>query len=1022
MSFPNLSALAVRERSLTLFFLLLSVIGGVWAFVSLGRAEDPAFTVRVMVVSAVWPGATTEQMQRQVVDRLEKRIQEVEYLYKVETTIRPGRADLQVEFHDFTPQQKIPELQYQVRKRMQDEAARLPQGVVGPLVNDDFADVYFTVLALTAPGLPMRDLAREADAMRDRLQRVPGVHKALVLGERSERVFLDFDNARLANLGIAPQVILDAIDAHNRLQPAGLVETRGPRLYVRVDADLADLDALRAVPVRIGQRLLRLDELATVRRGYEDPPSYLVRSRGQDAVLVGVVMAKGENGLQLGQRLDTALAAEHARLPLGMALTQLTNQAHAIKQAVDLFQVKFLVAVAVVMGVSFLAIGWRAGLVVGLAVPITLGLTFALMKLAGINLDRITLGALIIALGLLVDDAIIAIEMMLVKMEEGWERTRAAGHAWNVTAAPMLYGTLVTVAGFVPIGFARSGVGEYAGNIFWVLAFALLVSWLVAVVFTPYLGVKLLPAVHKPLSHDHGDSIYQTPAYRRLRAIITWCVVRRKTVLAGTVVLLVAAIAAMAGPVQKQFFPGSDRPEALISISLPPGSAIAATDATVRKVEKAVAAMPDVKTVSAYVGAGAPRFFISANPEQPDPAFGKIVVVTTDDKARDRVIAAVQQQVDGGAFPEARVRVYPLLYGPPVIWPVTFRVVGPDPLELRGIAHRVRETVAAHPNTVGTHLEWDARVPVLDLRMDTERLRLFGLTPRDVAQQLQFQLDGVAVAELRQDNRSVQLRARGTRIASVDEAAGLELRTLDGRKLTLAQLGRIDIGFEEPVVKRYNREPFVAVLADVQGAQPPDVMKSLSRQLDTVRASLPEGYRIDIGGTVEQSAKAEASIEKLQPVMVALMLIFIMLQMRSFSGTFIVVATAPLGVVGAVVALLLFNQPFGFVALLGMIGLAGILMRNTMILTQQVSDNFNDGLPALPAVVEAAVRRARPVVLTAIAAALAFVPLTFDPFWGPLAYVLIGGVLVGTAITLLFVPALYAAWFRIGAAPASASA
>ena len=380
MSFPNLSAIAVRERGLTLFFLLLSVLGGVWAFVSLGRAEDPAFTVRVMVVSAVWPGATTEQMQRQMVDRLEKRIQEVEYLYKVETTIRPGRADLQVEFHDFTPQQRIPELQYQVRKRMQDEAARLPQGVVGPLVNDDVADVYFTVLALTAPGLPMRDLARDADAMRDRLQRVPGVHKALVLGERSERVFLDFDNSRLANLGIAPQVILDAIDAHNRLQPAGLVETRGPRLYVRVDADLADLEALRAVPVRIGQRLLRLDELATVRRGYEDPPSYLVRSRGQDAVLVGVVMAKGENGLQLGQRLDTALAAEQARLPLGMALTQLTNQAHAIKQAVDLFQVKFLVAVAVVMGVSFLAIGWRAGLVVGLAVPITLGLTFALMK------------------------------------------------------------------------------------------------------------------------------------------------------------------------------------------------------------------------------------------------------------------------------------------------------------------------------------------------------------------------------------------------------------------------------------------------------------------------------------------------------------------------------------------------------------------------------------------------------------------------------------------------------------------
>ena len=522
MSFPNLSALAVRERAVTLFFLILAVIGGVYAFLSLGRAEDPSFTVRVMMVSAVWPGATPQELQEQVVDRLEKRIQEVEYLYRIETTIRPGRADLQIEFEDYAPQDKVPDLFYQVRKRMQDEAGHLPQGVIGPIVNDDFSDVYFKLIALTAPGMPMRELTREAEAIRDRLQRTAGVHKAIVLGERTERVYVEFDNARLVNLGITPQAISDAIDANNRLIPAGRIETDGPRLYLRIDADLSDPAQLAAVPIRIGERLLRLSDIATIRRGYEDPPSYLVRSRGEDAVLLGVVIKAGENGLEVGKRLTRFVEDERARLPLGITLAVLTDQAEAIAGAVNLFQFKFLIAVAVVVGVSILALGLRAGLVVGIAVPLTLGITFLVMKLMGINLDRITLGALIIALGLLVDDAIISVEMMLVKMEQGWDRVRAAAHAWSVTAAPMLFGTLVTVAGFFPIGFAQSGVGEYAGNIFWVLGVALLVSWFVAVTFVPYLGVKLLPGFAR---QEHGEAdIYQKPLYRRLRALISWCV------------------------------------------------------------------------------------------------------------------------------------------------------------------------------------------------------------------------------------------------------------------------------------------------------------------------------------------------------------------------------------------------------------------------------------------------------------------------------------------------------------------
>jgi len=1018
MSFPNLSAIAVRERSLTLFFILMSVAAGIYAFSSLGRAEDPAFTVRVMVVSAIWPGATPEELQQQVVDRLEKRIQEVEYLYRIETTVRPGRADLQVEFQDYTPSDKIPDLLYQVRKRMQDEAPRLPKGVIGPIVNDDFSDVYFSLIAVTAPGLPMRELTRETEAIRDRLQQIEGVHKALILGERSERVFIEFDVARLTNLGITPQVIFDAIEDNNQLIPAGFIDLAGPRVYLRVDADLSDPDQLAAVPIRVGDRLLQLSDLATIRRGYEDPPSYLVRAYGQDAVLLGVVMRKGENGLAFGERLGSFISNEQNRMPLGMNLSPLTNQTDAITAAVNLFQIKFLVAVAVVVFVSILAIGLRAGLIVGIAVPLTLGLTFLLMKITGVNLDRITLGALIIALGLLVDDAIIAIEMMIVKMEEGWDRIRAASHAWNVTAAPMLFGTLVTVAGFVPIGFAQSGVGEYAGNIFWVLAYALIISWLVAVIFTPYLGVKMLPDYKAHAQADaeaSANTLYQTPVYQKLRSLITACVRYRKTVVIATVGLLVLSIVGMATLVQKQFFPSSDRPEVLVDIYLPQGSAIATTDATTRKIENILTEMPEVKTLSAYIGAGAPRFFISANPEQPDPAFAKIIAIGKNEEARNKIMAELQRHIDDGEFPEARVRVTRLLFGPPVIWPVSFRVIGADPVKLREIAHQVRTAMAANPNTIDAHLEWDERAPVLHLSMDSERLRLMGLTPRDVAQQLQFQLDGVPVTEVRQDIRTVEVRARGLR-ATNPSPENIEIKTQDGHIIPLAQLGTLEVSYEEPVIKRYNRERSLAVNADVQGAQAPDVTMAIWKQLASVREQLPNDYRIDIGGSVEQSGKADASIQKLQPLMVALMLIFIMLQMRSFSGTFMVVATAPLGLIGAVIALLLFNQPFGFVALLGLIGLAGILMRNTMILTQQVQDNFDEGMEPWPAVIEAAVRRARPVILTALAAVFAFVPLTYDSFWGPLAYVLIGGVAVGTVITLLFVPALYALWFKLGTA------
>lgn len=1005
MSF-NLSVLAVRERAITLFFILLAFIGGVWAFLSLGRAEDPSFTIRAMIVSVYWPGATAEEMQAQLADRLEKRIQEVRNIHKIDSQIRPGAANLTIEFKDYTPSAMVPDLFYQIRKRMQEEATSMPAGVIGPVVNDTFSDVYFSLLSLSAPGLPFRDLSRQAESLRDELSMVPGVLKAVIIADRPERIYIDFDQNKLAALGVSQTEVQQQLSAASRLLPAGQIETKGPGLQLRVDARTDSFSELQQLSLRVGGKLVKLSDVALVHRGYEEPARLLARTGGDAAVLVGVVMQPGENGLVLGKALQQKLQDIQAQLPLGIELHQLTNQAEAISKAVDLFEIKFLVAVLVVMAVSVLAIGLRAGLVVGIAIPLTLGITFLLMKMVDINLDRITLGALIISLGLLVDDAIIAIEMMMVKMEQGIDRVRAASYAWSATAAPMLFGTLVTIAGFVPIGFAKSGVGEYTGNIFWVVGFALIVSWVVAVTFTPYLGVKLLPDVK---AHAHDP--YQTPFYRKLRSLVQWCINRKKTVIVIVVAAFVLAVLGMAKGVQKQFFPSSDRPEVLVNIYLPHGTAITNTDAVALKVEQLLKGNDDVRSLSSFVGAGAPRFFISANPEQPDPSFAKILIVAKDADGRDRLISLLHQHIDAGEFSAARVRVTRLLFGPPVPWPVSFRVIGKDPLELRRIAYQVQDVMTANPNTVGTHLEWEERMPVLRLKLNPDQLLAYGLTAADVAQQLQFQFSGATVSQLREDIRSVDVVARLARPQAL-QPDSIELKTPQGKAVSIRQLGELVIDYEEPLLKRYNRQTYLAVVADVKGAQPNDVSNKIWAELADIQAKLPAGYRITQAGSVEESGKANASIQKLMPLMVALMLIFIMLQMRSFTGMWMVLATAPLGLIGATLGLMLFRQPFGFVALLGLIGLAGILMRNTLILTQQVTDNLNDGWAPRDAVVEATIHRARPVLLTALAAMLAFIPLTLDTFWGPLAFVLIGGVGVGTVLTLLFVPALYMVFFR----------
>lgn len=1002
MSF-NLSALAVREKSITLFFILVSIIGGLYAFLSLGRAEDPSFTIRAMVVSVQWPGASAEQIQQQVVDRLEKRIQEVHNVHRIDSQLQPGQANLTIEFKDYTPSAQIPDLFYQVRKRMQEEQAYLPAGVLGPQVNDSFADVYFSLMSLSAPGLPFRELSRQAEKLRDHLIAIDGVEKAQLIGDRAERVYVEFDTAKMAALGVSMAQVQQQLAGFNQLLPAGYMKSNGPQLLVRLSARADSLDEFGALPLNIHGAVIRLSDIATIKRGYEDPARFLVRTAGDDAILLGIVMKPGENGLALGKKVASFLQQYQQQLPLGMHIHQLTNQANAIAAAVDVFEIKFLLAVAVVMLVSIWAIGLKAGIVVGIAIPLTLGLTFLLMKTVGINLDRITLGALIIALGLLVDDAIIAIEMMMVKMEQGMARLQAASYAWSATAAPMLFGTLVTIVGFVPVGFAKSGVGEYTGNIFWVIGFALLISWLVAVTFTPYLGVKLLPQQHHA-SVQHNP--YQSAHYQRFRQLVTWCVTHKRVVLLATLGGLVLSMLSMATTVQKQFFPSSDRPEVLISVYMPNGTHIDNTDATVRQIEQYVKTLPGVRSMSAYIGAGAPRFFISANPEQPNAAFAKLLLVAEDTQQRDQLVQQLQQWVDAGHVSQARVRISGLLYGPPVAWPVSFRVLGPDPQVLRQIASQVRQVMAQDANLVAPHFDWDERQPMLQLQMNVDALARHGFTPADIAQQLQWQLGGSLVSQLREDIRQVAVVARLAQ-QQVKDLHSIELKTSQGHSVALHQLGDIHIQYEEPLLKRINRHNYLAIHADVSGAQPNDVSNRVWQQLQPLVNTLPVGYQLQQAGVVEESGKADASIQRLMPLMVVLMLVFIMLQMRSFTGTLIVVATAPLGLIGATLALLVFAKPFGFVALLGLIGLAGILMRNTLILTQQVSDNLSEGLPFQTAVIEAAVQRARPVLLTALAAMLAFVPLTFDTFWGPMAYVLIGGVGVGTVITLCVVPALY---------------
>lgn len=1009
----NLSALAVRERSITLFLIIAMTFAGAFAFMKLGRAEDPSFSIKILTIVSAWPGATAQEMQDQVAEPLEKRMQELKWYDRSETFTRPGLAFTTLTLKDQIPAKELPEQFYQTRKKMADEAPNLPRGVLGPFVNDEYGDVTFALYALKAKGEPQRLLVRQAETLRQRLLHVPGVKKVQIIGEQPQKIFVEFSQARLATLGIGPRDLFAALNDRNLVTPAGSIETNGPQVQIRLDGAIDSLEKIKETPIVVGGRTLKLADIAEVKRGYEDPATFLIRNGGEPAIVLGVVMKERYNGLELGKNLEKEAKAISAEMPLGMSFTKITDQAVNIAEAYDEFMLKFFVALAVVIVVSLISLGFRVGVVVAMAVPLTLAGVFVIMLVTGRDFDRITLGALILSLGLLVDDAIIIIETIVVKMEEGKDRVTAATYAWGHTAAPMLAGTLVTIIGLMPVGFAQSSAGEYAGNIFWVVAFALITSWFVAVIFTPYLGVLMIPKI-KPIEGGHG-AIYDTPRYRKLRSLVVWTIDNRFKVAAGVGAAMVAAVLMMGG-IKQQFFPISDRPEVLIEVQMPEGQSIGSTSQAVARVETWLRKQPEAKIFTSYIGQGAPRFFLAISPELPDPSFAKIVVLTPDQKARDALKKRVRQFAASGSVPGAKIRATQIVFGPPSPFPVAFRVMGPDADRVREIAEQVKGVMLRNEGMRQVNTDWGERVPTVHFVLDQDRLRAFGLTSSDASQQLQFLLTGVPITQVREDIRSVEVVGRTSGQDRLDPSrlGAFTLVGASGERIPLDQIGKAEIRMEDPILRRRDRLTTITVRGDIDDRlQPPDVSTQVQKSLGPIIKTLPAGYKIEMGGSIEEANKANAALAVVFPLMFILMMVVIIFQVRSLSAMWMVLLTAPLALVGVAPTLLIFHQPFGFNAILGLIALAGIIMRNSLILIGQIQINQEEGLTPFDAVVEATVQRARPVILTALAAVFAFIPLTLSVFWSSMAYTLIGGTIGGTILTLAFLPPLYAIWFRI---------
>jgi multidrug efflux pump subunit AcrB len=1013
----NLTEWALGHRAIVLFLMLVVGIGGTLSFTQLGQLEDPNFSVPSMTALVVWPGATAEQIQDQVLNRIEKKFEQLDHFEKVVTYARQGYGGMTITVAGGTSAADQQEAWYQARKKFSDIELELPEGVIGPIFNDEYGDVTGLLYAVKGDGVSHGELADTAEDIKRRLLKVPMVKKVDLYGEQAEKIYVEFSHQRVAALGITPLAIAESLQAQNSLLPAGSIDTRGDRVHVRVSGQFQTVNDVENVPIAAAGRVIKLGDVATVRRGYEDPPRYTVRHNGQQVLMLGITMTNDGNIVDLGAAVEDAVARIQAELPYGVELERVADQPTVVNESVWEFERSLLEALAIVLAVSLISLGWRTGIVVGLSVPLVLGGVAVAMLAMGWSLERVSLGSLIIALGLLVDDGIIAVEMMVVKMEEGWDRLKAAAYSYAATAMPRLTGALITVAAFMPIGFSQSTSGEYAGGIFWIVGTAVLFSWVVSGIFTPYLAVKMLPANFGTHQH-HGDP-YDTPFYRKLRSFIRLAVERRWWVIGATAASLAVAIVGM-GYVPQQFFPNSSRPELIVELRSKEGASFAATAEQVERMEQVLAADEDVRFFTAYTGAGQPRLYLSLNPELPNPGYAVFVVMTQDMEARERVRSRLMASVDE-QFPEMRVRVTRLELGPPVGFPVQFRVVGPDTQVVRSIAREVEAVVASSPKVRDVQLDWNDPVRTLRIEVDQDKARALGVTPADISFVTQSVMDGATLSQLREDEDLIDIVARavpGERL-DLETLKDVNVFTRVGSVVPLSQIAQVRPALEEPVLWRRNRDMAITVRADViDGEQGVSVTRSIQPLLADIEANLPSGYRIDVGGAVEESDKANRALVAVFPVMVITILTILMLQLQSFSRMFMVFLTAPLGLIGVVAALLLFQAPLGFVAILGVTALSGMIMRNSVILIDQVQAEIAAGRDTWNAVVEAAVRRTRPVVLTAAATVLAMIPLTHSVFWGPMAIAIMGGLTVATVLTIFFLPALYVAWFGVQRVPA----
>ncbi|WP_035383475.1 efflux RND transporter permease subunit [Ferriphaselus sp. R-1] len=1006
----NLTALALGQRELSWFFIALIGIAGLMAYFQLGQREDPDFTFRGMVVRTMWPGATTQQVDEQVTQRIVKKLQEVPYYLEAYSYSRSGESIIILELQDNTPKDQVPELWYQVRKKVDDIRHTLPPEVQGPGFNDEFGDVFGSIYAFTGDGFSLAELRRHVEKIQQRLVDLPDVAKVSLVGVQPEQINITLSNQKLATLGIAPLAIAQVLQQQNIVQDAGRLQAGDYSVPLRVRGEFQSLDELRAMPLRVKGHTLRLADIAEVTRGYQDPPEITMHYAGKPAIGLAISMKPSGDVLRLGKDLHREMAAFRAELPVGVEFARVSDQPAVVEGAVGEFMNSFLEAVAIVLVVSFISLGLRAGLVVAVTIPLVVAATFLLMRIFHIDLHRISTGALIIALGLLVDDAMIVVEMMVRKLQEGYDKTRAATFAYSATVFPMLSGTLVTAAGFLPIGTAQSSTGEYTFAMFAVVTIALIVSWVAAIFVTPLAGHWLLKA-----HVGHGDEVFDTRFYRRLRGAIEWCLDHRKRVMLATLGLFALGVIGMKFT-EKQFFPSSNRVELLAEVWLPEGSNIRATEREAARVEALLAAdQEDVVSYVTYAGYGSPRFFLSLDQQMYRQNFAQLVVLTRDMEARERVLAKLQRAFNDD-FPGVRARVQRVPLGPPVTYPVEFRVLGDDLPTLKRLGDQVAELMRTDDRLRDVHPGMGLQIPMLRVDVDQDRARVAGVTSQDIARTLRNATEGLPVGQFREADQLIDivLRTPASEREQLEQVSALQVPSAHGGSVPLAQVARLSYVLEESIIWRKNRDISLSVRADiVQGVQATDVAMDLDHKIDALRATLPPGYRIEAGGELGENSGAQDSINAGMPLMLAVILGVLMIQLKSLSRTVMVLITAPLGIIGVALALLVFHKPFGFVAMLGTIALGGMIMRNTVILIDQIRQNKVEGMTPWDAVCDATVRRFRPIMLTSAAAILAMIPLTRSVLWGPMAYAIMGGLLVATLLTVLFVPALYASWHKV---------